>query len=169
MNNSQHQPGAMGETEYFKQRLDDQIAWYDKKSSANQRAYKRLRLIEIAAAASIPLLAGYSQQSDYIGIAVGVIGLIVAVIAGLLGLYRFQENWTEYRATAEALKQERFLYLTRTAPYNAGNAFELLVGRVEGLLKTERSGWAEAMRAAAESGDAHPPAQAGQAHVRQDE
>lgn len=168
MNETRPGPGAMGETEYFKQRLDDQIEWYDKKSSANQRAYKRLRLIEIVAAASIPLLAGYSQQSDYIGLAVGVIGLMVAVIAGLLGLYRFQENWTEYRATAEALRQERFLYLTRTAPYNAANAFELLVGRVEDLLKTERSGWAVAMRAASKSGESQPSEQTGRADLDQD-
>ena len=38
---------AIGEAEYFEQRLDDQIEWYDRKSSVNQAAYKRLRLIEI--------------------------------------------------------------------------------------------------------------------------
>ena len=54
---------AIGEAEYLEQRLDDQINWYDKKSSANQSACKRLRLIEIIAAAAIPLLAGYSQKS----------------------------------------------------------------------------------------------------------
>ena len=48
---------AMEEAEYLEQRLDDQINWYDKKSSANQAAFKRLRLIEIIAAAAIPLLA----------------------------------------------------------------------------------------------------------------
>ena len=79
-----------------------------------------------------------------------MIGLGVAVIAGVLGLYRFQEIWTEYRATAESLKQERFLYLTRTAPYNDDNAFQLLVSRVETVLSSERTGWVEAMRAAAQ-------------------
>ncbi len=33
----------IGETEYFQQRLDDQIDWYDNKSAANQKAFKRLR------------------------------------------------------------------------------------------------------------------------------
>ncbi len=141
----------MGEAEYLEQRLDDQIDWYDRKSSSSQKAFKRLRLIEIVAAASIPLLAGYSQGRETIVLAVGVMGLVVAVVAGVLSLYRFQENWTEYRATAESLKQERFLFVTRSAPYNAGNAFELLVGRVESLLKSERSGWGEAMRAARET------------------
>ena len=148
---------AISEAEYFEQRLDDQIDWYDKKSSGSQAAYKRLRLIEIVAAASIPLLAGYAQNSELISITIGVIGLIVAVIAGIITLYRFQESWTEYRASAEALKQEKFLYLARTEPYNTERAFELLVGRVESLLKNESAGWAEAMRAARQAENESTP------------
>ena len=139
---------TIGETEYFEQRLDDQINWYDKKSSANQAAYKRLRLIEIIAAAAIPLLAGYSKNSEYVGMTMGVIGLIVAVLAGIVSLYRFQENWNEYRAAAESLKQEKYLYLARAEPYNDDQPFELLVQRVEALLKSETTVWAQAMRAA---------------------
>jgi hypothetical protein len=142
---------AIAEAEYFEQRLDDQINWYDKKSSSNQTAYKRLRLIEIIAAASIPLLAGYTQVTEYakgVGLAMGIIGLIVAVLAGIVSLYRFQENWNEYRASAESLKQEKYLYLARVEPYNGDQPFELLVQRVEALLKSETTGWAQAMRAA---------------------
>jgi len=139
---------AMGEAEYLKQRLDDQINWYGEKSLANQAAYKRLRLIEIIAAASIPLLAGYSHDYWYVGITIGVIGLIVAVLAGIVSLYRFQENWSEYRAVAESLKQEKYLYLARAEPYDGDQPFELLVQRVEALLKSETTGWAQAMRAA---------------------
>ena len=139
------------ETEYLEQRLDDQINWYSKKSASNQTAYKRLRLIEIIAASSIPLLAGYSQKSEYIGITIGVIGLLVAVIAGVVTLYRFQENWNEYRASAEALKQEKYLYLARVEPYDGDQPFELLVHRVEALLKSETTDWAQAMRGAGAS------------------
>ena len=32
---------AIAEAEYFEQRLDDQINWYDKKSAFNQAWYKR--------------------------------------------------------------------------------------------------------------------------------
>ena len=143
---------AIEESEYLEQRLDDQINWYDRKSASNQAAYKRLRLIEIVAAASIPLLAGYSQITGRVGMAIGVIigviGLIVAVIAGIVSLYRFQENWNEYRASAESLKQEKYLYLARVEPYDGEQPFELLVQRVEALLKSETTGWAQAMRAA---------------------
>ena len=141
---------TIAEAEYFEQRLDDQINWYDRKSSSNQKWYKRLRLTEIVFASAIPLLAGYSQMSGKIGltigIAIGVIGLIVAVLAGIVSLYQFQENWNEYRASAESLKQEKYLYLARVEPYNGDQPFELLVQRVEALLKSETTGWAQAMR-----------------------
>ena len=137
---------AIGETEYLEQRLDDQINWYDKKSSANQAAYKRLRLIEIIAAAAIPLLAGYSQKSAFVGLTIGVIGLIVAVLAGIVSLYRFQENWNEYRAAAESLKQEKYLFLTKTEPYDADKPFDLLVRRVESQISKENSNWSQYMK-----------------------
>ena len=139
---------TIGESEYVEQRLDDQIDWYDRKSGANQAAYKRLRLIEIVAAATIPLLAGYSQGSWFVGLIIGVMGLIVAVLAGIMGLYRFQENWNEYRAIAESLKQEKYLYLARAEPYGGAQPFEMLVQRVEALLKSETTDWAQRMRVA---------------------
>ncbi len=140
----------MGEADYIEQRLDDQLNWFEKKSAAAQRWYKRLRLIEIVAAASIPLLAVYDGKFDekfsYTTLAMAAIGVVVAVLAGTIGLYRFQENWTEYRAAAESLKQEKYLYLTRAAPYNGDQPFETLVRRTEALLKSEYAGWAQAMR-----------------------
>ena len=57
---------TIGEAEYLEQRLDDQINWYSKKSSANQAAYKRLRLVEIIAAAAIPYIAYFRKGSKEI-------------------------------------------------------------------------------------------------------
>ena len=49
--------------EYIEQRLNDQIGWYDRKSTANQRWFKRLRFAEIVAAATIPFLSGFAGKS----------------------------------------------------------------------------------------------------------
>ena len=40
-------------------RLDDQISWYDRKSNYSQRVYKWLKIIEVIAAALVPLFAGF--------------------------------------------------------------------------------------------------------------
>jgi hypothetical protein len=131
--------------EYIEQRLSDQISWYDRKSAANQRWFKRLRFAEIVAAATIPFLSGFAGNSFPIKIAIGALGVFVAVIASLLGLLQLQERWIEYRGTAESLRKEKFLFLTQTEPYDKNDAFHLLVQRVEALLSKENTEWAQSM------------------------
>jgi Protein of unknown function (DUF4231) len=131
--------------EYIKQRLDDQIGWYDRKSTANQRWFKRLRFAEIVAAATIPFLSGFADNSFPIKIAIGALGVFIAVIASVLGLLQLQVHWMQYRATAELLRKEKFLFLTQTDPYDKDDAFHLFVQRVEALLSKENTDWAQSM------------------------
>ncbi len=139
----------MTEQEYLTQRVEHQITWYDRKSLSNQRAFKALRIIEITAAAAIPLLAGQVDTGDTrLKWVVGLLGSAVAIVAGLLSLYRLQENWIEYRVTCEALKHEKFLYLSRVEPYAVPNPFPLFVQRVESLISKEHSNWAQYITAA---------------------
>jgi len=48
------------------ERLDDQIGWYDRKSGANQRLYKLLKLLEIAIAAALP--NGLALRSEVVSL-----------------------------------------------------------------------------------------------------
>lgn len=141
--------------EYIKQRLNDQISWYDRKSRANQRWFKCLRLTEIVAAATIPFLSGFADNSFAIKIVIGALGLLVAVIASLLGLLHLQEHWIAYRGTAEVLRKEKFLFLTQTEPYAKGDAFHLLVQRIEALLSKESTEWVQSMMKPPK-GESHP-------------
>lgn len=138
--------------EYLEQRLDDQIAWYDRKSGATQRWFKRLRAAEIVCAAAIPVLATVAEDSPWVGRTMALLGALVVVLAGILSLQQYQERWVEYRATAEALKHEKYLYLTYTDPYHAAEAFPLLVRRVEALISKEHGNWAGYTRQAADKG-----------------
>ena len=137
----------MNQDEYMQTRVDAQIDWYDRKSNANQRWFRWLRIVEIIAAATIPLLVGYVDSVTELKVVVGVLGLLIAVIAGVLGLYQFQENWTGYRTICEALKQEKYLFSTRTSPYEQDDPFPLFVQRVENLISKEHSSWVQYMRA----------------------
>ena len=49
--------------EYIKERLDNQIDWYDKKSVKSQKWFKRLQLIVIVSSATIPFLSGYMDET----------------------------------------------------------------------------------------------------------
>src|SRR5438067_5654543 len=101
--------------DYIEQRLNDQMNWYDRKSVTNQRWFRRLRFAEIVAAATIPFLSGFASNSLPIKIAIGTLGVVIAVIASLLLLLQLQEHWIEYRAIAESLRKENVLFVTQTA------------------------------------------------------
>jgi hypothetical protein len=72
-----------------------------------------------------------------------VIGIIITVCAGITNLCQFQKRWIEYRTTAESLKEEKFLFATRTEPYNGDDAFSIFVQRVENLVSKEVGVWAQ--------------------------
>jgi hypothetical protein len=122
-------------------RLEDQIAWYDMKSGANQRWYKRLKVAQLVSAAAIPVVATLGAHAAILG----TLGAAVVVIEGISQLNQFAVNWQTYRATAESLKHEKYLYLAHAGPY-AGSAdgTALLADRIEGLISQEHAKWVSA-------------------------
>lgn len=140
----------MNQEDYLKSRLDDQICWYDNKSNWNQKWFKRLQVSQIIAAALIPVLVNYvTDTSGYMRIIVALLGAGIAIVSGVIGLYKLQENWLEYRTTCESLRHEKYLFLTKADPYGNEKPFNLLVSRVETLISKENTNWAQYMRKAA--------------------
>ncbi len=136
----------MNDSEYFEQRLEDQIRWYSSESSRCKVRYRGLRLTEIVAAAIIPLLSGMGNNVLYGNWIIGSLGMLIAISAATGSLFKYHENWIQYRATSEALKHEKFLFLGRSSPYDGENAFQILVQRVEQLISKENSNWTVAVK-----------------------
>ena len=123
------------------ERLEDQIGWYDRKSMWNQRIYRRIKVMEIVAAALIPFLAGF-QVKEFAWIT-GGLGVLVTVLEGMLHLNQYQSNWITYRSTCEALKHEKYLYLGHAGPYaTAQDPRSLLAERIESQVSQEHAKWA---------------------------
>jgi len=122
-------------------RLEDQIAWYDSKSGSAQRWYKRLKVGQLLCAASIPVVATVGVHAAILG----SLGAAVVVLEGISQLNQYAVNWQSYRATAESLKHEKYLFLARAGPY-AGSAdgTPLLADRIEGLISQEHAKWVSA-------------------------
>jgi hypothetical protein len=118
-------------------RLEDQISWYDRRSGDNQRRYKWLKLLEIAVAASLPVVAAVHSPVWV----TGGLAAVVVVLEGAQHLFQFQQNWITYRSTAEALKHERYLYLANAGPYTEGDRHRQLAERLEGLISQEHAQW----------------------------
>jgi hypothetical protein len=133
----------MMESEYLEKRLEDQINWYSAKSSYCQSRYKVLRIIEIVLAAFIPFLSGLGDKVPYGAWIIGSLGVAITISTAAGSLFKYHENWIQYRATSEALKHEKYLYLAQVAPYDGANAFQVAVQRIEGLISNENSTWTQ--------------------------
>lgn len=135
--------------DYINQRLLDQYEFYEGRSSSNKKTYYRLRTIELVAAALIPLLSGLTLSDTnykfWLVMAVAALGTMITIIAGVLSLKRYQENWIEYRKTAESLKREQIIFATQSPPYDADNREKLLVQNVELILSKENANWSQTM------------------------
>lgn len=119
-------------------RLEEQIAWYDRKSGHAQRWFKGLKIAQIVTAAAIPVMAGNSAPAWLVGGA----GALIVVLEGLQQLQQYQQNWAAYRATCERLKHERFLFMAQAGPYATNpNPETMLAERVEGLVSQEHAAW----------------------------
>lgn len=123
-------------------RLEEQIDWYDKKSIFNQSCFKRIKVIELIAAALIPLLAGISILIQYPVIITGSLGALIVVLEALQGLYQFQSNWISYRSSCEGLRHEKYLWLAKAGYYaDAKDPDRLLAERIESLISMEHAKW----------------------------
>ncbi|WP_189867437.1 DUF4231 domain-containing protein [Streptomyces poonensis] len=122
------------------ERLQDQMGWFDRKSGYGQRQFKRLKMATLALAAGLPVAVAASAPHW----AVAAMGALVAVIEGAQQLFRFQENWINYRAVCESLRREQYLYLARAGHYaGVEDADILLAEQVEKITGQENTLWAE--------------------------
>lgn len=133
----------LDEQAYLSQRVEDQLAWFEKKSASNQLRYKQLRMAVIFFSALIPLMVGFIEEGRlWLKVAAGAAGVAIAVAEGWLSLYKYQENWIQYRATAEALKQEIFFYKTGTGEYREEKKpFPVFVERIEAIIAGDIHNW----------------------------
>jgi hypothetical protein len=73
-----------------------------------------------------------------------ILGASVAILEGLQQLGQYNNLWASYRATAEQLKHEKYLFLAKSGPYyglNEEDALRLLAERVEERVSTEHAKW----------------------------
>lgn len=125
---------------YLRERVDEQLAWYENKSAISKRWYYRLQIVTLISAATIPVIT-LSSGEFVVRLVVALLGSVTAVSAGLLSLYQFRDQWIDYRATAEVLKFERYRFVTRVDPYVGSDAFSQFVNRIEAVIIQENQGW----------------------------
>jgi hypothetical protein len=137
---------ALAEADPVFQRLEDQIDWYDRKSEQNQLYFKAVKAAQLIAAAIIPVVAILHAPAAV----TASLGALVVVLEGFQQLNQYQQNWSAYRSTAEALKHEKYLYLAKAGPYSRSrHPHALLADRIEGQISQEHAKWVTARDEAA--------------------
>lgn len=72
-------------------------------------------------------------------------GTVITALETLQSLNKYHENWVSYRATAENLKQEKFMYLANSGIYSClddTSCFQEFVARCETIISSENINWA---------------------------
>src|SRR2546427_10845950 len=133
----------MSDADIALERLDDQLNWYDRKASSNERMFKRLKMGTLTFSVFIPLSAvAATRYSTATAIVTATLGATIALLEGLQQLNQYHQNWISYRSTAEALRHEKFLFLGHAGPYaGAPDEKALLADRIEGLVSQEHAKW----------------------------
>ena len=121
-------------------RLTEQIDWYNRKASNNQRQYKAIKLTQIVLGALVPVVAAISGSSRVV---LGALGAGVVVLEAIQQLFQFHRNWIAYRATCETLLREQHLYEVGGGDYaSAPDRTVLLAERLETVISRETGEWA---------------------------
>lgn len=123
-------------------RLEDQISWYDDKSRHCQNWYKGLKFLQISLAVLIPVMSHLDPATAKW--ATSMAGALIAVLEGMQHMNQYSTLWVTYRATAERLKHEKFLFLSAAGPYKGQTEAERLIAlaeRVEEHVSAEHANW----------------------------
>jgi hypothetical protein len=152
---------ALDRDTYLSSRVDEQLSWLSRVSKINKRRYLGLRIFEILLGTSITIFSPYAARVSWGPLAIALAGGGIALSGSLLALNRNQENWVRYRSLNEALKREKYLFLTGSPPYDdEETSFTRFVASTEALMSGERASWARQMSKKADAGDPESPSAA---------
>lgn len=87
----------MDEVQYFKERLDHQIEWYDGKSASCQNWYKFIKIIIGLLSLLIAPMGLLLQDFACVSLIIAILGLIIATGTFILSLNKYHEKSNHMR------------------------------------------------------------------------
>ena len=112
--------------DYLKNRVEDQISYFDLSALKNQRAYRRLKLISIACniLTTMTIALAFTVPETY-KVSMGILALVLSTV--VLGTYQLEEfqnygaKWEKFRLVAEQLKSEKYMFLNQVGAYSSAD------------------------------------------------
>lgn len=144
--------GKLTPEEYIKERLNPEIKYYSKSATKSKQSYLRMRALSVIGGALVPVLVNI--PGPYVDILTTILSLIVVLIVSLETVYRYREQWTNYRTAEQSLRNQYFQYTSKAGIYGTldeATAFKLFVDRVEEAIDAESSATLRVMTTLTES------------------
>ena len=125
---------------FIKDRYEDQRDWYEKKASEKKKLHDITRVIIIIIAPLVPFSILIDDPT--VKIFSIMTSMIVVICTSLINTFKFQEDWLNYRTTAEMMKKEYFLYYTGVGDYRDNDDKDgLFIRRIESMISQEHTKW----------------------------
>ncbi|MFI8421763.1 DUF4231 domain-containing protein [Streptomyces sp. NPDC085479] len=132
--------GEMTPQRYVDGRLSQYQEWYDVKATRMKAMHLRMRTVSVVGGALVPVFV--NLDAGFARVTATVLSVVVVAAVSLESVYRYREQWKNYRSTEQLLGHERVYFETRVGPYRElaeREAFTLLVARVEKAIAQENA------------------------------
>ncbi|MDV9190712.1 DUF4231 domain-containing protein [Streptomyces sp. SR27] len=134
------QSGEMTPQRYIEGRLSQYQGWYDAKATRMKAMHLRMRTVSVVGGALVPVFVNLDLA--FARVTATVLSVVVVAAVSLESVYRYREQWKNYRSTEQLLGHERVYFETKVGPYHnlpRREAFSTLVARVEKAIANENS------------------------------
>lgn len=129
--------------DYMKNRVEDQISYFDSSALKSQRAYRRLKLTSIACniLTTMTIALAFTVPETY-KVSMGILALVLSTV--VLGTYQLEEfqnygaKWEKFRLVAEQLKSEKYMFLNQVGAYSSADESanrREFIERIEGTIR----------------------------------
>ncbi len=137
----------MNQEEYMKDRVDNQMNYYSRASRSLKQKHTISQITIISLGLIIPVIVNLEGDwfkmiggSEFIRITTTILSLILAVFSGIANFLKFGELWITFRSTLEALKREKYFFITSSGKYrNSEAGFHIFVENIEAILSNENA------------------------------
>lgn len=121
-------------------RLSQYQKWYDKKAIKTKAMHLRMKTISVVGGSLVPVLV--NLDLSFAKLTATALSLIVVGSVSLESVYRYREQWKNYRSTEQLLGHEQIYFEAKMGPYSGlseKQAFRILVARVESAIANENA------------------------------
>jgi hypothetical protein len=127
-------------------RLESQLIWYKRRAENSKKCYYAFACVAfslplVTAILNVIELATTPNKVILFPLADVILSGIVSTCGYLLGKFRFQEHWANYRTALEHILHHANLFCAKAEPYENDDSLQFFVKNVEEIIGSEMDRW----------------------------